>query len=300
MAGLPPELARLVQTEASKRFGEAQQEYPGVLLTLESYCQRVVKAMGDTIAGGNCSSESETKAFLGDLLSRLKWNELFLTTACAEGNGTAWDIFQERYKRPIEKIAHSVAPSYSVGREIAESLLSELFLPANLSRGGPSKISQYNGSGSLEGWLRVVVSRRTIDILRDQARKVPLEDSSAGVSSGISRRSAAQTPPEADAKTASLWFEQSLNQAFERLTVQERLVLKMYYLQNVNLKEIGRMLQVHESTVSRLIQRLNSQLRKDVEKQLRTAWGVKPSEVSHVIHLAYAHSEVDLSTMLRE
>ncbi len=92
----------------------------------------------------------------------------------------------------------------------------------------------------------------------------------------------------------------SLTAALAQLSTQEKLVLNLYYLQNVNLKEIGKWLKVHESTVSRLLERLKAQLRKAVNKRLQDEFKIKKVEIPHIIELAHSHLEIDLKTILSD
>jgi hypothetical protein len=77
-------------------------------------------------------------------------------------------------------------------------------------------------------------------------------------------------------------------------------VLKLYYLKGVNLKGIGQFLKAHESTASRLLDRLKTQLQKSINKQLQEKFKIRKTEVPHLIQLAEGHIEIDLKRILSQ
>jgi DNA-directed RNA polymerase specialized sigma24 family protein len=97
-----------------------------------------------------------------------------------------------------------------------------------------------------------------------------------------------------------IMVSRTLSDALARLNTQERLVLNLYYLQDTSLKDIGKWLRVHESTVSRMIDRLRARLRKAVSGQLEKEYRIPKKEIPHVIQLAQSHLEIDLKEILAE
>jgi RNA polymerase sigma-70 factor, ECF subfamily len=55
------------------------------------------------------------------------------------------------------------------------------------------------------------------------------------------------------------------------LSAEERFLLASYYLDQRTLADIGRQLRVHESTISRKLERLTGELRKRVRERLQAA-----------------------------
>jgi hypothetical protein len=71
-------------------------------------------------------------------------------------------------------------------------------------------------------------------------------------------------------------------------------------LQQITLKEIGVLLKVHESTASRTLDRLKTQLLASVSDHLQEKFKIKKGEVRHLIGLAWSHIELDLKQILTE
>jgi predicted DNA-binding protein YlxM (UPF0122 family) len=77
------------------------------------------------------------------------------------------------------------------------------------------------------------------------------------------------------------------------LETEDRLIIKLYYFDDLKLKDIGNLLGFHEATASRKLVRIQQDLRKSAEKKLAEKHGWKPEEVKK--HLAESASKLDIS-----
>ena len=192
----------------------------------------------------------------------LKIEELVLARACAAGNERAWEVFMLRYRDKLYDIGLHIAREDSAARELSDSLYADLY--GTVTRNGErvSKLSSYTGRGSLEGWLRTVMAQEHVNRYRRQKRMVSLdEESEEGT------QFAAQDPEPGQVVDARL--ESATDEALAALPADERFVLAAYYLDGRTLAEIARMLSVHESTISRKLDKLVKSLRKQVLAGLR-------------------------------
>ena len=64
-------------------------------------------------------------------------------------------------------------------------------------------------------------------------------------------------------------FDRALSAALAHLTPRERMILACYYVDQLTLAEIGRLLREHESTVSRQLERMRRALREGVTQALQ-------------------------------
>jgi RNA polymerase sigma-70 factor, ECF subfamily len=295
---LMPELVAPIQARVETEWHVASRTYSQVTLPLQQFAEKVVRVVEKQVASlsrGEVSQEETVQ----QLLDTLKWSDLFLTTACAAGDSAAWEVFRRQYRSVIQTAALKASTSASEAAELSDTLLTDLFLPHESGR-GESKIAQYHGLGSLEGWIKVVVHRMAIDQIRLHRRDVPIEDMEAELPSNSAHGRADESIKERDTHRAREMVSQCLTTALEQLNAQERLVLNLYYLNGVNLKGIGQFLKAHESTASRLIERLKTQLHKSVNKQLQDKFKVRKTEVPHLIELAQGHLEIDLKKILSQ
>jgi RNA polymerase sigma-70 factor (ECF subfamily) len=199
------------------------------------------------------TSETELRAFL---LS-LRVDELALARACAAGINSAWEIFLTRFREKLYLSALRVAREDSAARELADALYADLYGTTTREGLRVSKLASYSGRGSLEGWLRTVLSQEYVNRYRRTKRLVSLDEESE---EGVQFRAPEPEPvPAADPRLA-----QATDEALASLSGEDRMVLSAYYLDGRTLAEIARMLRVHESTISRKLDKLAKSLRKQI------------------------------------
>ena len=252
--GLSAEVVDAIHARAEKQWRLACETHPHISLSSRQFAEKVVR-IAEKHVSGLATADVTAARVVGELLENLKWSDLFLTTACAAGDSAAWEVFRRQYRSVIQFAALKTSTSASEAAELSDTLLTDLFLPHESGR-GESKIAQYHGLGSLEGWIKVVVHRMAIDQIRIHQRDVPIEELEAELPANNTHAQADESIRERDARRARDLVAQCLTSALEQLNVQERLVLNLYYLKGVNLKGIAVFLKAHESTASRLLERL--------------------------------------------
>jgi RNA polymerase sigma-70 factor len=293
---LGPELAAAIHARAGKEWRLASQAHSQVSLPLDDFAAKVLR-IAEKHVSVLTTSEVPLEQAVGQLLDSLKWSDLFLTTACALGDSAAWESFRRQYRSVIHVAALKTSASAREAADLSDTLLTDLFLPQESGR-GESKIAQYHGLGSLEGWIKVVVHRMAIDQIRLHQRDISMEELEVELPSTGSHGRADESVAARDIRRARDMVSECLTSALGQLSRQERLVLNLYYLEGVNLKGIGQFLRAHESTASRLLDRLKTQLQKSVNKQLQEKFKVRKPEVPHLIELAQGDLEIDVKGIL--
>jgi RNA polymerase sigma-70 factor (ECF subfamily) len=199
------------------------------------------------------NSEAEARAFL----LTLRVEDLALARACAAGNNSAWELFLTRYREKLFLAALRIAREDSAARDLADSLYAELYGTSTRDGERVSKLSSFTGRGSLEGWLRTVLAQEFVNRYRRTKRYVSLEEEN--------EEGAQFAAPEPEPVTAAdSRLESATDAALAALDSEDRMVLAAYYLDDRTLAEIARMLGVHESTISRKVDKLAKSLRKKI------------------------------------
>ncbi|MEK7725455.1 MAG: sigma factor-like helix-turn-helix DNA-binding protein, partial [Acidobacteriota bacterium] len=85
----------------------------------------------------------------------------------------------------------------------------------------------------------------------------------------------------------------AFREAIQGLETEDRLIIKLYYFDDLKLKDIGNMLGFHEATASRKLVRVQQELRKSAEKKLAEKHGWKTEEVKK--YLAESAAKLDIS-----
>jgi RNA polymerase sigma-70 factor (ECF subfamily) len=220
-------------------------------LARESFAS-ILCEVGSRQATGT-SSESEIRTFL---LS-LRVDELALARACAAGSNPAWEIFLTRYREKLYLSALRIVREDSAARELADALYADLYGTNTREGQRVSKLASYTGRGSLEGWLRTVLSQEYVNRYRRTKRLVSLDEESE---EGVQFRA----PDPEPVAPVDQRLAQATDEALAVLLGEDRMVLSAYYLDGRTLAEIARMLGVHESTISRKVDKLAKSLRKQI------------------------------------
>jgi RNA polymerase sigma-70 factor, ECF subfamily len=185
--------------------------------------------------------------------------DLVLARACAGGNERAWEHFIAVYRQPLTRAAIAISGSETLGRELADQLYAELY-GLNVREGERRcPLLSYRGRGSLMGWLRTTLAQRHVDRYRRTRREEPIEEFDAPAPNPL---------PQLPDRELSL-LEQAIEEAVGGRDAEERYLLAAYYLDEQTLLEIGRVLGVHEATVSRRLHRATDQIRKQILKNLQ-------------------------------
>ncbi len=230
------------------------------------------------------------------LLSALHSEELALALGCAQGNERAWDTFCSEYRSVLYGAAHAVAREESRARELADSLLSELFGLEKSEAGRRSRFAYFHGRSSLKTWLRAVLYQKFVDEYRRESRLVPLPDP-AGREGGL--RAAETSLSEEDDRRYSECLSEAVEATLRELPASEKLLLSFYYAQQLTLRQIGRLTGEHEATISRRLEASRKKLRKRIESYLRRVRKLSAFEVDRCLDFASRGVTVDLGRALK-
>ncbi len=220
-------------------------------LSRESFAAILCEVAAKYLPAG--AGHAETSMFL----LGLRVEELALARACAAGHNAAWEIFLTRYRERLYLSALRIAREDSAARDLADTLYAELYGTTIRDGERVSKLASFTGRGSLEGWLRTVLAQEFVNRYRRTKRLVSLDEEGEDGS-----QFAAPEPEPAPSPDSRLEF--ATDAALASLSGEERMILAAYYLDGRTLAEIARMLGVHESTISRKVDKLAKSLRKKV------------------------------------
>jgi RNA polymerase sigma-70 factor (ECF subfamily) len=194
---------------------------------------------------------------VSELYASLRAEELALARACALGHERAWEIFLTRYREKLYDVAGYLTKESSAARELADSIYAELYGTTTRDGQRTSKLASYTGRGSLEGWLRTVMAQEHINRYRRQRRLVSLDEETE---EGFQLA----TPEPESVVAVDPRVEAATDEVLAALPSEDRFVLASYFLDGRTLAEIARTLSVHESTISRKLDKLAKSLRKHI------------------------------------
>jgi len=248
--------AGIPQTLLDELWLSSQAEAAG--LTRDEF-GAALAALGHRLNYGQPSGAAADPAQRAAFLRALHLPEFALAQACALGRDPAWERFLSQYRAQLTQAAIAIAQSATLGHELADSLYAELYGLRAVDGERRSPLASYSGRGSLLGWLRATLAQRHVDHLRRTRRESPLEAVEA----------AAPEPAPAPQPDALAQLAKSVAVALGGLSAEERFLLACYYLDHRTILEIGRLLGVHEATISRRLKRLAAELRIQLLRNLR-------------------------------
>jgi RNA polymerase sigma-70 factor (ECF subfamily) len=239
--GLDSAVTEIYEKSKAEEFGLTRLQFDGVLAEIARKYLPADAAHED----------------LRELYASLKVEELALARACASGHEHAWEVFLTRYREKLYDIAGYITKESSTARELADSIYAELYGTATRDGQRSSKLASYTGRGSLEGWLRTVMVQEHVNRYRRQRRLVSLdEETEEGVQFA--------TPESEPAIAVDPRVEAAIDEVLSALPAEDRFVLASYFLDERTLADIARTLEVHESTISRKVDKLAKLLRKRI------------------------------------
>ena len=243
----PPYFADLYDRSGGQGYG----------LTFPEFAEILQEVSGRYLALG------ATQAEHAELHRSLRLEELALARACARGCEPAWECFLNQYRQKLYDAAGAIAKEECAARELADSLYSDLFGTRQSNDGRRiSKLASYTGRGSLEGWLRTVLAQEFVNRYRSQRRLVSFEEKTQAGQQFEAKDNTARIPVD-------VRLEQAVDTALLELPSEERWLLASWYLDGRTLAEIARMMGVHESTISRRMEKITASLRKRIVRGLR-------------------------------
>jgi RNA polymerase sigma-70 factor (ECF subfamily) len=213
------------------------------------------------------------------IFSRLHHEDLFLASACARGDRIAWEYFADDYLPLVQRFAAHACKNLEEAQDLSQELVTSLL--GSSETGRQTRLAGYNGRGSLAGWLRVAVAHAAIDRFRRSRKQVSLDEMEEQGREHPALSDAA-VPVSIEDGLDSRWgpvLSRLLAQELQRLQTRDRLLLCLYYLHGVPLKDIGRQFSVHEATASRWLENLRKGIRKRVEREIRRQHGVRSRDL---------------------
>ncbi len=246
-----------------------------------------------------------TAAQREEFLCTLHLEDLALAQACASGLEAGWEDFVATYRPYLRAAAAAILRVNSdaaEARELADSLFAELYGLTDGKTGERSLFRYFHGRSSLKTWLRAVMAQRHIDAVR-AAKKFESLDEPDG--DGKVRETADKVVlPAGDPHRERFvtLFQAALATALEKTDARDRERLRLYYVEEKTLAEIGKKLGGHESSVSRNLDRIRREIRQSAEEYLRRPTpGAALSEEQIALCFEYAAEDVpiDLGKMLQ-
>ncbi|HEY6394320.1 MAG TPA: sigma-70 family RNA polymerase sigma factor [Candidatus Binataceae bacterium] len=237
------------------------------------------------------SAASANPGNIESYLAGLHAEDLALATACRASGAcgcsetkidAAWNHLVEHYRPILYASARAIVRDDLRARELADSLYADLYGLEVRAGKRRSLLDYFHGRSSLRTWLGAVLAQRHIDSIRAAARTESLDLHPQA-------NAATADPPDPERSRYVDALGQAVVSALADLPPDDRMRLGYYYRHGLSLKEIGRIMGEHESSVSRKLNRARESLRDRIERSLREL-GLSNDQ----IRLCYDYGSEDL------
>lgn len=252
-------------------------KWPDLALPVTDFAQAVGAAVAD--------DEDPVAAIEG-----LHCGDLWLASAGANGDRAAFDELDRRLTslRPT-LLRMGVAPDMVA--DLQQQIRARLFAGTEHR---PARIRGYRGRGDLRSWLKVVVARDGMRLVRKDA-KVP------AASEEVDALMDPAGDPELEAMQGT--YRESFRAAFQRalgaLSPKDRNVLRYHLVDGLAIDELGAIYRVHRSTAARWLVRIREGLYASTRRELMSALALSPSEFDSVIRMIRSRLDASIASGLR-
>ncbi len=227
-------------------------------------------------AQGAVSTPSRVAEFVGGA----HLADLHLAAACEAGTDGAWEMLFERYRRRLEMFSVRRGASPAEAESLVQDLLGDLSHPPPRGE-GRTLIGNYDGTGSLHGWLSIVLLRR-IQAKARLKKTASLDAQPAGIRDAALPQRESARPPEAsktlETSEATIAFADAFDRAWPTLSTQERLALVLKHRDEWTQRRIADAIGVGEARVSRVVSGAVEKLAKALTRSIE-AFGTDRADV---------------------
>ena len=250
----------------------------------------------DAAARGALTSGAIEADRVESYLDALHAEDLALALACKGGDSRAWEHFIASLRPPLYGAARAIAGDEMRGRELADSLWADLYGLEVRDGRRRSLLEYFHGRSSILTWLRAILAQRHVDYIRSQSRIQPLDDGVEDPRVDPNSNHDDTVGPERARYVRMLSI--ALDLALNALAPQDRMRMAYYYRHELSLKEIGRLMHEHESTVSRKLARTRDQLKSEIERRLRDIDLLSQDQIRLCYDFAAGDLQFDLARAL--
>ena len=174
---------------------------------------------------------------------KITQEEIKVIKAAQEGNTLAFNRIYKKYKSFVSKILYSYIKDKDEANDIANIVFLKVY----------EKLEKFTAYDSFGGWLRIITNNTAIDYLRRT----------------LDSRLVSNVPADSNETDLvnRLTYEQLLEE-FNALSEHAQKVCKLFYLDNMTSKDIGKTLKMSENTVKSHLRRSRQRLQNKLKQQL--------------------------------
>ena len=215
-------------------------------------------------------------------------SDLFLAWGCAERDSMALSQFEKHFLSNVDLYVRRLGISSDLVDEVRQELRIRLLT------GTEPRIGNYSGRGPLGAWVRVSAVRLALNLTeRARAHKATdLDALGALVCTDASPELAALRSRYADS------FQSALERSLAKLEVREKTLLRMHFIDQLNIDAMGQVYRVHRATVARWLVRIRQRVMANLREELSLNLQATSSEFQSIVALMQDELNVSIRRLL--
>lgn len=268
-----------IEAAIGQRYAEVADAWPGVAVSLGAFVAYVRPRV-------------EERCATAAALDGIDLAGLLLAAACLQGDTAAVAQLDAIVRQSGGRSVRRVDPQDEFADEVLQRLRTRLLVGEG-SRG--PRLADFRGTGSLAGWVSVAAVRIALNLVRTRKRVAAVPEHGWSI---------ALSSPDVDPELEQIkqryrqQFGEALRTACGSLPARDRAVLRLYFAEGLNIDAIGKMYDVHRSTVARWIGKTRDALFASTRTILARDMGVPTGELSLMDRMIRSQLDISLDGLL--
>ena len=222
-----------------KCYEKCTENFDTFEISLNNFTRKLKKSLKATF--GEKVFTMDEESFIS-YLQKIHTTDLYLTMGMSAGNEKAWEIFNQRFAPKINEFSQYYADDEDIAEDVFAYTKSSLFV--KIKKTGKPKIDSYNGRGSLESWLKVIVYREVITHQKNRIKSLSLDSIVLGVEE------------DHDYDSEMKMISTILMSGFKSLEEKDKVLLREYYILKQPERILADKYNVNVSTISRRLRKI--------------------------------------------
>jgi RNA polymerase sigma-70 factor (ECF subfamily) len=270
--------AESIESALRRADAEGRKAWPDVPLEPEVFAAHIA----DRVRG---------RSDVAGAIATLHAADLFLACACSNGIPAALAELERVHVSRVPGLVRRIDRCPAFADEVSQSIREAFLVRPD---GAPSRIAEYSGRGALSSWIRVVAVRTALRIRHEQRRTtVPIDAETEEELPGV-------VDPELNYLKIRYGraYEEAIRAALGSLPNQDALLLKLNYVDGLNIDRIGALFRVDRSTVARWRARILGALLANIREILERRVSLTASQFDSLLALVRSQLAVSIRSAL--
>lgn len=252
-------------------FSAGRQAWPGINLDRQAFASRI----------GVMALDPGALAQRGP--------DLYLAVACLENDPVALTLFERTFLAQVPRQLGRLLLSREEEDELRQRLRVKLLV------GPTAKILEFKGSGPLGAWVRVCALRLALDLTA--APEILKKNDTQALDTLMAATPGGEVLLDAERHREA--FRMALQEALAALTTKDKTILRLHFLDGMNIDSLGVMFRVHRATVARWLVSIRSGVLNHVRQRLSLDFGASASEARSLVRLLGNDVQLSIQRILR-